>query len=218
MEKEKEFGIIYLLVNDAMPGLVKIGMTLQDDVQIRMAQLATTGVPVAFECVYACRVKAGSCLKLEKALHRAFAPDRVNVKREFFRTDVERIIPLLDAIKEEDVTDEFNQEMTNELTQEEKNAQERMRKIRRPNLNFQKMGIKPGQILFFEDNPEIQVVVVNDRQVSYNGENYYLTAITKKLLDVERELQPTSYWLCNGRNLKDIYEETYAGFNTNISE
>lgn len=210
MEEKTEYGIIYLLTNQAMPGLVKIGMTLQADVQIRMEQLATTGVPVPFECAYACKVKADICPRLEKALHRAFAPDRVNVKREFFRTDVERIIPILDAIKIEDITTKFNQEITDELTQEEKDAQEKMRKIRRPNLNFQKMGILPGQILTFEDDPRVQVEVINERQVNYNGETYFLTAITKKILHIERDIQPTSYWSVNGKNLKEIYEETYS--------
>ena len=33
-----------------MPGLVKIGMTTQEDIDKRMKELYTTGVPVPFEC------------------------------------------------------------------------------------------------------------------------------------------------------------------------
>ena len=45
--------IVYVLTNPAMPGLVKIGMTDRDDVQRRMRDLYSTGVPLPFECVIA---------------------------------------------------------------------------------------------------------------------------------------------------------------------
>ena len=48
--------IVYVLTNSAMPGLVKIGYTAQDDANSRIAQLYTTGVPVPFTIEYACKV------------------------------------------------------------------------------------------------------------------------------------------------------------------
>ena len=80
-----EYGIVYLLTNPVMPGLVKIGMTTQEDIDKRMRELYTTGVPVPFECQFACKVKKGDCAKIEKALHTAFEPQRINANREFFR-------------------------------------------------------------------------------------------------------------------------------------
>lgn len=38
-----EYGIVYLLTNPVMPGLVKIGMTAQEDIDKRMKELYTTG-------------------------------------------------------------------------------------------------------------------------------------------------------------------------------
>ena len=73
-----------------MPGLVKIGMTTQEDIDKRMKELYTTGVPVPFECQFACKVKKTDCAKIEKALHTAFAPQRINANREFFRIQVEQ--------------------------------------------------------------------------------------------------------------------------------
>ena len=46
-------GIVYVLTNPAFPNLVKIGITTRDEVQVRMAELYTTGVPLPFKCVYA---------------------------------------------------------------------------------------------------------------------------------------------------------------------
>lgn len=45
-----EYGMVYLLTNPVMPDLVKIGMTTQEDIDKRMKELYTTGVPVPFEC------------------------------------------------------------------------------------------------------------------------------------------------------------------------
>ncbi len=61
-----EYGIVYLLTNPVMPGLVKIGMTTQEDIDKRMKVLYTTGVPVPFECQYATQsssklVTVGNC-------------------------------------------------------------------------------------------------------------------------------------------------------------
>ena len=76
-----EYGIVYLLTNPVMPGLVKIGMTTQEDIDKRMKELYTTGVPVPFECKFACKVKKSDCLKIEKALHKAFDPQRIGLQK-----------------------------------------------------------------------------------------------------------------------------------------
>src|SRR2546430_9447838 len=95
-------GIIYILINPAMPNLLKIGFTAQEDVKSRMAQIYTSGVPLPFECIYAARVKDHE--KVEKALHIAFGPDRVNPKREFFEIDPAQAIAIIKLLEIEDVT------------------------------------------------------------------------------------------------------------------
>lgn len=73
-----QYSIVYVITNPSMPGLVKIGKTLQDDASIRLAQLYSTGVPFPFKLEFACRVLDPDAV--EQALHTAFAPQRVNAK------------------------------------------------------------------------------------------------------------------------------------------
>ena len=95
MAKDNHIGIVYVLSNRAMPGLVKIGMTTRPELDARLKELYTTGVPVPFDVEYACEVKACNCAKLEKALHTAFEPNRLNVNREFSKSRRNRLLPFL---------------------------------------------------------------------------------------------------------------------------
>ena len=126
-----EYGIVYLLTNPVMPGLVKIGMTTREDMDARIKELYSTGVPVPFECQFACRVKKADCAKIEKALHTAFSPQRINANREFFRIQVEQAKAILELFHHEDVTEEVTGEIENDLTDNDKAATQNA-KVRRP--------------------------------------------------------------------------------------
>jgi hypothetical protein len=86
-------GIVYILTNPAMKGLMKIGMTTREMVDIRMAELYSTGVPVPFEYSFAGRVT--DMKAVEKAFHIAFGPYRINPNREFFEIEDTQAIELL---------------------------------------------------------------------------------------------------------------------------
>jgi hypothetical protein len=52
---DERHGIVYILTNPVMPGLVKIGQTT-NEISNRLNDLNTTGVPLPFECKFACEV------------------------------------------------------------------------------------------------------------------------------------------------------------------
>lgn len=86
-------GIIYILSNEAMPCCIKLGRTEGDstkDVEGRMTELYTTGVPLPFKCEYAAVVENFD--ELEKELHGIFQDLRINPNREFFHDDA---LPML---------------------------------------------------------------------------------------------------------------------------
>lgn len=197
--------VVYVLTNPAMPGFVKIGKTLLEDVSMRLAQLYTTGVPFPFDLVFACKVPNAD--EVEKALHKAFAPYRTNPKREFFNIDPAQAVAILKLLHVEDATTEIGT-MVSSITEEEVQAAKQY-KSRRPNMNFSEMGIPLGSVLHFTEG-DSTVTVSNAKKVMLAGEEMSLTAATRKLLGLDYSVQPAGYWTFEGKNLRDIYNETYV--------
>ena len=100
MGSENEVQIVYILVNEAMDGYVKIGKT--SDLEQRMRTLDNTSVPLPFECVYAAIVKDSDFV--ERQLHDAFSDFRVRDNREFFKVSEARVAAALKLAEIEDVT------------------------------------------------------------------------------------------------------------------
>ena len=188
-----------------MPGLVKIGKTSGDDVNSRLAQIYTTGVPFPFELCFACKVPNSG--EVEKALHIAFAPNRVNARREFFNIEPEQAIAILKLLHVEDATTEI-EAMPSQISAEEIQAATQY-KARRPNLDFKEMGIPAGSVLKFVDG-DVSVMVISNKQVKLGEEGMSLTAATRSLLGIDYSVQPSPYWTYNGRRLKEIYDDVYS--------
>lgn len=204
-----EYGIVYLLTNPVMPGLVKIGMTAQEDIEKRMKELYTTGVPVPFECQFACEVKKTDCAKIEKALHKAFEPQRINANREFFQIKIEQAKAILELFHHEDVTGEVSEEIQNDLTVDDKAASAKAQK-HRPPLNFFEMGMQKGDVLVWKDDPSITVTVASERKVLFNGEESSISSLSAQLKGSKNKyIAPCAHWLFNEKSLGDIYDETY---------
>ena len=197
--------IVYVLTNPAMPGFVKIGKTLIEDVNQRLTQLYTTGVPFPFELAYACKVPNAD--EVERALHRAFAPNRVNARGEFFSIEPDQAIAILKLLHVEDATAEVAS-MQTAIPAEEVEAG-RQYKARRPNLNFREMQIPLGAILEFTEG-EATVTVCGDRRVRLGDDELSLTTATKQLLGLDYGVQPSPYWTYQGKLLRQMYDETYG--------
>lgn len=197
-------GLIYILTNSAMPGLVKIGKTNRKEVKQRMFELYTSGVPVPFECAHAARVNDPD--RVEAALHTAFAPNRINARREFFKIEPTQAIAILKLLEIADDTNEVAKEP--ELVDKTSiEAAEALRK-KRPHMNFEEMGIPVGSTLVCTRNGE-QASVNSPRTILFKGEETSLTAATREILGLEYNVAPGPYWTLNGRLLRDIYNETY---------
>ena len=88
-------GCVYILKNEAMPGLIKIGYT-KETAEKRANDLYTTGVPQPFEVAYELdQLEPEQYAKLEGEIHKELDQHRVNPKREFFEYPVDDAIQLL---------------------------------------------------------------------------------------------------------------------------
>lgn len=83
-------GIVYVVSNAAMPGLVKIGSTSKDKIWDRMNELYDASVPFPFECELAIEVDDEK--DVEQKLHHELTHYSVNQKKEFFQECVIELI------------------------------------------------------------------------------------------------------------------------------
>ena len=193
---------VYVVTNPAMPGLAKIGIS--EDPSKRVHGLFTTEVPLPFEVECLLQVNdKDRASEIEKALHQAFAPERVHPRREFFRTDPERVRPLL-ALHGEVHRGPL---VAEDPTDEDEHAVGRHRG-KRPVLNFDAMGVPRGAEL--QGARELTAKVVSGRKVVYDGEEMFLTKATLLDRGFQTARGPCPYWSWDNRLLSEIYEETYG--------
>ena len=184
--------IVYILINEAMPGYVKIGRT--NNLEQRMRQLDTTGVPLPFECFYACTVADAGFI--EKQLHDAFGDQRIRSNREWFEIAPERITAALRIAQIEDITP--NRDFVENI--EDQKALDKARE-RRSIFNFQMVEIPVGATLTFTRDSSVSCVVVNNRQVQYLDRIVSLGAAAQDALGYSRAIQGPLYWEYEGETL-----------------
>ena len=187
--------VIYVLTNQAMPHLVKIGRT-NSTVELRMKSLDTTGVPLPFECFSAWEV--ADSIAAEKALHIAFGDHRVRDRREFFRISPDKPTAILKVFGIKDVTPK-DDVVDDEDPEDDIRALEKAR-ARRPRFTFDMVGVKPGDELksLFDDT--VTCVVVDNSKVEFRGE---VMSLSKAALLVAHD---------HGRNWKSITGSEYWKF------
>ena len=194
-------GVIYVFVNEAMPGLIKIGKT-DGRVEDRMMQLyaGVTGLPLQFECHFAAEVDNPD--KAEITLHKLFAEHRVNPKREFFRVDPEKVVLAISMGTFKDVTPG---EQPAE-SEEDKKAVEKA-KSRRSNTNMHAIGVAVGAELVFYRDENKKALVVENNQVEFEGQRMSLSASALHILQSmghkTTSVSGAGYWMYEDESLME---------------
>jgi len=184
--------VIYVLTNQAMPGLVKVGMTA-GVVEQRMRDLDSTGVPLPFECFSAWEVENAQVA--ERALHTAFGDHRVRERREFFRISPDKPTAILRAFGIQDVTPKTD--VVEDV--DDARALEKAR-ARRPRFTFEMIRVSEGSELHSVFDDEITCVVAKDNTVFFRDEQM---SLSQSALIVARE---------TGRNWKTLAGPDYWKF------
>lgn len=177
-------GIVYVLTNPMMKGLVKIGYTTRT-IEERLRTF-NTAVPEPYVCVSAWEID--NAAEVEKTLHRAFDDRRYNKFREFFRIDAKAPAAILEHFGDRPVTPD-----TGEIAEAPKNA-----KPRRGHFRFSTLGIKKGCVLVSIWDDSVTCKVVGDRRVEFEGKEMTLSAAAKKVAGSIgknwRTINGTLYW------------------------
>ena len=144
MKETAEKGIVYVLTNDYMPGVVKIGYTAQN-IKERLKELDKTGTPWPFRCHFA--IETERYKEIEKLAHEAFAGYRVRENREFFEISPEKAVAALRISGAKEL------KLDDEAIDEDGNTIVNPKEVRKKRFDFQKYGIPVGaELCFTRDN------------------------------------------------------------------
>ena len=192
--------IVYVLTNEAMEGMVKIGRTTTS-VEQRIRELDNTSMPLPFQCFYAAEV--GNSLLVEGKLHRIFSDKRIRSNREFFRADANQVREAIQLAELKDVTPKVDvvvdasdvQALQKAVATEE----------RRSRLRFTELGIAAGAVLTFAKDPQVTCTVVTDGKVEFQGQTLSPSAAAlhavKKMGYQWAAVSGSDYWEYEGETL-----------------
>jgi len=190
--------IVYVLINEAMPGYVKIGLT-NGSLEERIRSLDTTSVPLPFECFYAAKVR--SCREAEKLLHDTFLDHRVRSNREFFEISPERVVSALKLAEIENVTPGRDYVES----EEDQKALDQARN-KRAMFNFGMVNIPVDAEIYFinDENTKAQVISLSGQKtINFNGEPTSPSAAAKNILGYSSNVAGTMYWMYQGETLDE---------------
>lgn len=192
--------IVYVLTNEAMEGMVKIGRTTTS-VEQRIRELDNTSLPLPFQCFYAAEV--GNSAVVEGKLHRIFSDKRIRTNREFFRADANQVREAIQLAELKDVTPR------GDVVVDASDVQALQKAVateeRRTRLRFTELEIPVGALLSFTKDSTVTCSVVTDGRVQFEGQ--VLSPSGAALIVVRRmgyqwtAVSGSDYWEFEGETL-----------------
>lgn len=88
-------GYLYVLINESMKGLIKIGITSINPTERARSLSSNTAVPTPFKVAY--EVFVENCEELERKIHIELEDFRVNQRREFFNYPLNKAIEIVQS-------------------------------------------------------------------------------------------------------------------------
>jgi hypothetical protein len=192
--------IVYVLTNEAMEGMVKIGRTTTS-VEQRIKELDNTSLPLPFQCFYAAEVH--NSVVVEGKLHRIFSDKRIRANREFFRIDANQVREAIQLAELKDVTPKVD--VVVDATDVQALQKAVATEERRSRLRFTELEIPAGAVLVFAKDSNMTCVVVADGKVDFEGQT--LSPSAAALQAVKRlgynwaAVSGSDYWEYEGETL-----------------
>ncbi len=198
--------IVYILTNESMPDIIKVGIT--ENLDRRVRELDNTSTPLPFECYYAVEVENASAI--EKKIHEGLDDKRVRQNREFFNATPEQAKAILEIAEvmggknvtpKEDIVE----------TPQDKQALENARKKRGRIDYFGILGIQKGTTLTFSKDENITCVVSDNGKIIFRDKETTLSGsallVTNEMGYDWGQVQGAGYWCYQGKTLRDLVSE-----------
>ena len=200
--------IVYILTNESMPDIIKIGIT--DNLSKRIRDLDKTSTPLPFECFYAVEVDENA-LDIEKRLHETFDDKRVRQNREFFNCPPEQAKSALRIAEKMGGRDVTPKETVFE-TEQDKQALDAAKKKKGRVDYFGILGINVGENLTFSKDHSLTCEVRENGKVLFREELTTLSGSALTLLSGMgyklQQARGAGYWCYKGTTLLDLYHQT----------
>ena len=190
-------GIVYVLVNDAFEGYVKIGKTI--NLEQRLRQLDNTSVPLPFRCIYA--VKVPDMDTIERLAHSAFADHRTRTNREFFEIAPLRVMSALKMTGGTEVTPK------DDIAADDEGLEALNRPKKLKIFTLYQAGLKDGDELSYSKNEGIKATVVGAKKVSFEGREESLSSSALILLHRDgykwQQANGWAFWTFDGETVAE---------------
>lgn len=204
-----EKGYVYVLTNPSFKeDWVKIGKSKRMP-DVRSKELFNTAVPLPYE-VYA-TLKTEKYTQAERMIHRSIdriSDLRINASREFFNIAPEKAYEILRDIKDL-LGDEAEVEIFGDNIEVDINTSKGSR-VKGELFDFYKKGLKDGERVTFSHDKSITAIVAGNRQVLFEGELWYLSALAKEIFTRKGQVNPSGayqgpkYFEYNGIKLSEV--------------
>ena len=205
-------GYIYILTNPSFPDYVKIGYA--DDVESRVRQLNRSEcTPYAFRVYATYETEARlTDLRLHAMIDKLNpdlrSRDEIDGKkrvREFYSMSAEDAYGIFEAIAEIHGTmDKLHKHTISRADAKQEELAKSIERQKKEKFEFGRLGIPIGAELVFIHDTSIKVVVADEkRTVTYNGEDWSLSALARELLHKTSKLNGAKYFTYNGETIWD---------------
>lgn len=204
---DTKHGVIYILTSPAFPDYIKLGYA--DDLERRLAQLNRSEcLPYAFRAyaVYETPTRITD-LKLHDLIDK-LNPDLRTVeefdgkvrKREFYAMSAEEAFSLLSCIAQISGTADRLHRMEPEghEIKDIQAAEEVTAKSRRGVFRFSMVNLKPGDEVYFTEDPSVVATIVDDRHISYAGQVTSLSRLAQDLKGYVHAPQGPAFFAAQG--------------------
>ena len=197
-------GIAYILMNEAMPGFVKIEFTQKEDLADEVRRLNRSSIPMPYYVYYAAKVP--DCNRLKKTIIFLFGDKRTGRNRDFFEIGPDTLKATIELVASTIV--ELND--TDQGIEPGERKEIDRSQTRREVQNVKALDMLRGSTLKFINDDSISCTFVGEGRVKFDGAVVGLSEAALKAVQKIgydwNTINGFDFWSYRGTRLSDFEE------------